>query len=453
MRRALDFGVLLVSSLLLLRALGVEPYGVPTGSMAPALLGHHKDAACPRCGYPVRVGVPLAEKEGIPVPPGVPTCPNCGDALLVDDTPVCRGDYLLVAKSLYDFRRPRRWETAVFRHPATPARAFVKRVVGLPGELVQLRDGDVFIDHEIARKTLAEARAVRVPVFDMDYLPGNDGWAARWEKEPRGGPATVEGRHLRVPAEGSPEDTQWLVYRHTRDTSDKARPVSDEYGYNGGDPSRTAEAVHDFLIECDLAVKSGEGEVAFGLSDGGSEMIAELPVGTLKGGARLSERTSLGQTVFRTAPTVGLAPGKTYHVEFAFVDRRASLAVDGREVMTAVDRPTLDGRTEVIRPARLGARGVDVTVSHFRLFRDVHYLGAGPHLAVAATRLGAGEYFVLGDNSPNSDDSRFWTDASGKPVPVPERNFLGKPFLVHMPARVGADGRPAVDWRRVRWLH
>ena len=87
----------------------------------------------------------------------------------------------------------------------------------------------------------------------------------------------------------------------------------------------------------------------------------------------------------------------------------------------------------------------------------MHYTAAGRHAAQAPVRLGAGQYFVLGDNSPNSDDSRFWSDGAGRPLPVAEASFLGKPFLLHLPSRMeaGADGRPEprLDWDRVRWLH
>ena len=43
---------------LFLRTAAVEPFGVPTGSMAPALVGNHRETACPRCGHPVVVGEP-----------------------------------------------------------------------------------------------------------------------------------------------------------------------------------------------------------------------------------------------------------------------------------------------------------------------------------------------------------------------------------------------------------
>ena len=108
---------------------------------------------------------------------------------------------------------------------------------------------------------------------------------------------------------------------------------------------------------------------------------------------------------------------------------------------------------------RAGARGADVRLRNFRLYRDIHYTDAGRHGSGAAVRLGAGEYFVLGDNSPNSDDSRFWSDADGRYLPVRTPDFIGKPFLVHLPSRLrrwDAFGRTGefqgLDWGRVPWL-
>src|SRR6266511_3342549 len=71
-RRLFASVILVASVLLVVRAVGVEPFAVPTGSMAPALLGNHRAAVCPHCGYPVRVGQRDSAR------PVAAPCPNCG---------------------------------------------------------------------------------------------------------------------------------------------------------------------------------------------------------------------------------------------------------------------------------------------------------------------------------------------------------------------------------------
>lgn len=451
LRRLVEAAALLLCALLLLRAVCVEPYGVPSGSMSPALAGHHKAVTCPECGYRVVVGQrdPSVER-------GTEFCPNCGNTDLgLDRVPVCPGDQLLVNKNVFDWRTPRRWEAVVFRCPADASRAFVKRVVGLPGESVQIKGGDVYIDHDLARKTLAELRAVRIPVYDHDHPPRDRGWQDRWEAESGPDTAGVDDEGLFLRTQKSGDEYQWLVYRHQ--SGGKARAVRDEYCYNGADTGPLPEPVHDFLVACEVEVGAGDGWLALGVTDGSEEILAELPVGVVKDGTKLCDARRT-ERVYRSAPRLALEPGRTYRLELAFADRRATLAVDGVPVLAA-DRPAVDWRGEVLRPFRLGARGVDVYFRHVQLWRDVHYMEAGRHGSRSAVRLGVGEYFMLGDNSPNSDDSRFWTDRDGGFLPVREADLLGKPFLVHLPSRVtrwqgfGRDWEyQGLDWDRVRWL-
>ena len=52
----------------------------------------------------------------------------------------------------FAFDPPTRGEIIVFRYPEDPAKDFVKRVVGLPGETVAVRSGTVYIDGEALRE-------------------------------------------------------------------------------------------------------------------------------------------------------------------------------------------------------------------------------------------------------------------------------------------------------------
>jgi signal peptidase I len=55
-------------------------------------------------------------------------------------------DRILVAKFLYRFEPISRTDVIVFRYPLNPQRDFVKRVIGLPGDRVQLKDGIVYVN-------------------------------------------------------------------------------------------------------------------------------------------------------------------------------------------------------------------------------------------------------------------------------------------------------------------
>jgi signal peptidase I len=55
-------------------------------------------------------------------------------------------EYIVINKFRYFFRDPQRGDIVVFRPPTDPTKYYVKRVIGLPGETVVIKDGNVYID-------------------------------------------------------------------------------------------------------------------------------------------------------------------------------------------------------------------------------------------------------------------------------------------------------------------
>jgi signal peptidase I len=55
------------------------------------------------------------------------------------------GDYLIVDEVSYRFTDPERGSVVVFRYPKDPSKSFIKRVIGLPGDIVSIKDGRVSI--------------------------------------------------------------------------------------------------------------------------------------------------------------------------------------------------------------------------------------------------------------------------------------------------------------------
>jgi signal peptidase I len=56
------------------------------------------------------------------------------------------GECIMVSKVCYRSSDPERGDVIIFDPPFESPHPFIKRVVGLPGEIVEIEDGDVFID-------------------------------------------------------------------------------------------------------------------------------------------------------------------------------------------------------------------------------------------------------------------------------------------------------------------
>lgn len=52
-------------------------------------------------------------------------------------------EYLIIDELSYRFKEPTRGQVIVFRYPRNPQEYFIKRIIGLPGERVQVKDGQV----------------------------------------------------------------------------------------------------------------------------------------------------------------------------------------------------------------------------------------------------------------------------------------------------------------------
>ncbi|HEY5315281.1 MAG TPA: S26 family signal peptidase, partial [Pirellulales bacterium] len=342
----------------LFRAFEAEAFVIPTGSMAPTLMGEHKDLFCPECNFRFQVNSSADQKLVTSC-----ICPNCRYRLTFgpvgEDGPVpptYKGDRIIVAKFSYEVADPARWDVGVFKYPITAKVNFIKRIVGLPRETLRIYHGDIYtapdgaeqfaIEHKAPEKVAAMLQAV----YDNDYpVPEilNNGWPERWQGE--------SGQHwvhphddlTRYETDGKAAEA-WLRYSHfvpsyddwqtlkrgplSPDERQKIRPqfIGDFYAYDNGNRVREdlLHWVGDLALECELDVRSSSGTIVLELIEGNRAHHCSLDVGD--GSARLSAE-GLPEFKPRAAGPVIRGVGK-HTVRFANVDDRLLVWVDGKLV-------------------------------------------------------------------------------------------------------------------------
>jgi len=261
--------------------------------------------------------------------------------------------------------------------------------------------------------------------------------------------------------------------------------------------------VGDLMLECKLEVLAAGGTVVLDLVEGGKHFQCEfdLATGVATLGIDGTFYDAEGNASQRPAAETAVRGPGSYDLRFANFDDQLFLWVNGASIVFDLPTtyPPLGNTVPVsdaedggdLAPVGIGARGAMVTVDQLRILRDVYYISIPPDLSwtrsylrgplsadhylgreeVAAAvrevlsnksrwadwfsqlhaiyypleRFGASargkdQFFALGDNSPQSKDSRLWaTPLTGYYV---ERDLLiGKALFIYWPL-------DHIDWVR-----
>ena len=445
------------------RAFVVEAFVIPTGSMADTLRGAHFSLTCPKCGYSYNFGFDPRrygyKKGSIPPHPlnvipnrlrpgSIPICPLCGEPFDQSDRYwVSNGDRILVLKYIYQFIEPARWDVVVFKNPEDPREHFIKRLIGRPGETIEVIDGDVYIDNQIQRKPDHVQKALWLKAFDNDYQP-EDSHLERTRRQPFQIPAGTAAWRIDQPKHlfefDGAEKFQTLIFNQSR-----LNRVANFCAYNGP-ASRNGFIASDLKLSFVLTRRGDKGQVAVQLGKYGriySGVINFDGTCTIFNGQPGSEMNP--DKIIKQAKFQPLIKDRSVTVSFAIVDHTWQLTLGDNKLIeigpSDPDQWSYSRGRHLLPSAALSGRGDAFTLEHITLHRDTHYTNSGGGTIGRGTEgnpitLEKDQFFVMGDNSPLSHDSRFWTGPSlgnGKTYrtgTVPRDYVVGKAFFVYWPS-------------------
>lgn len=515
---------------IIIRHFSLEAFEIPTGSMANTLLGMHAWTECPNCGTQYPIALPSNSATGrialdyrsVTVYRGA--CPNprcrrtlhlapyganreiacgaCGSrfaprwgpryanveaVVTATRCPICHhvardtviekrnrygGHKILVTKFAYVLGPPKRWDVIVFEFDQW--KNYIKRLVGLPGERIDVWDGDVYVNGKIARKHEApHAQAsLWTRISDTDVAEGGLNPTPAWsEVSPR---ESRRARDVPKDAEWDPAVRRWKVNA----AGDFAalryqRPVDNYYSYNLLSRAARGVSAADRVRGFPADVSVGDRKVAFTvraepppprpggeslpswvgaeIRDGDFAFQLRLPAGGASESrpatlARLEADPGPGIAVerkphpsdLRAARAVSVPWNVPVRIEFENLDDRVAARLDGKEILALEYTSLPEGALE--RPAESRPRPPSgphelylivanalAELSSIRVYRDVYYIARVDSEPWRGIQLGEHEYFAMGDNSPSSSDGRYWGS-------VPEENLIGKAFFVFWPA-------------------
>ena len=297
--------------------------------------------------------------------------------------------------------------------PSGEDEPLVKRVLGLPGESVALRNGDVWIDGEILRTDVD--LAVPVLIFDSAH---DDFEIA-----------------FRVPKAWLANGTGWTVEAANIEPDDLAGcsfmrlGLKDHYMDPTGKLIPGRDAVGDALLQCQLEMDQPGFVARLGLVERGDRfelLIQSAPEN------QASVRLLRGVNELYQGD-VDWSPGP-HRLRFGNVNNRLSFEMDGKRILTHdyasnTNLPSDSlglGRSPESDRVYLGGHSGVGRFSEVRVFRDLHYTPMGQFAVKESVPLGPTEIFLLGDNSRQSRDGREWG-------PTPLAEVIGRPVAVVWP--------------------
>ena len=325
--------------------------------------------------------------------------PTSGDRVLVDRLTLLR-------------RPPHRFEIVAFQRPGDRDRELVKRVVGLPGERIRIVDGDLQVNGRLLRKGGPDRKYTLVPLLRSTKHAVLDGFEFDASRVTERADRTIVIRATDLPERGP-----------AGSVAVRSLLLTDGFEADDGSFHPGAQPARDLEVRCTAKLLSPSGTLYVDLREEGDVFLVDVSRGAEDAPTQIRVRrlspvaadaTTIATQVLFDGPGPVWRRDRAMTVALSNVDLRISLEIDGVEPTPPIDldeitplqRPSGELFAEPMSRVRVGAFGSDVELQSIEIDRDLRYSPQGRFGIKEAFELGPDEFFVLGDRSTDSDDSR-----------------------------------------------
>lgn len=368
------------------------------------------------------------------------------------------GDKVLVNKFVYHFTDPKNWDVIVFDPPKNN-HLFIKRLIGLPHQVIQIVDGDIYVDGKILRKPAKVEESMLYCIYDSTEEESHLNHFQEFEGKPWNITENwrIAENHFAIDkASGSLKFAYPIDMRIESHKNTNLQIKNDLFNTEARKEARSNqhfEGTYDNLKVGDICVK---GKIKINELNGIWQLVIYENEDVNKLVVNLKEKKA---EVYRNAEkvwssSIDINTSDEYAYSFSNVDDKLS-----GKFANGVFSYTFVNEKLVTETQKNGfefiAENCSLEMHNIKVSRDVNYLPGDSRSFMSMEKIkdstssnfyatykpGDNDFFCLGDNVLDSQDSRVWGYAEGNKI-------KGQALFVLMPIRIwpGKDLPPQIPF-------
>jgi signal peptidase I len=361
---------------MIIRCFSIEVYKIPTGSMEPTLHGDYEN-----------------------------------------------GDRVIADKFTLLFMPIKRFDVLLFRFPLDKSTNFIKRIVGLPNEELMIKRGDLYSRPKgtdkfvIAKKPLKTQESIWIPFYNK-WNGSEEQLTETWELSeekyyPSGSEHKIQNGKLYL------QGDNLIRYKYS---------IRDKYDWSSG-----KHEVSDIKFSFRVRAEQNGGEIGSTIKTPCGNFTLRLypqqiqPINSQSSMASnnvlppcsnvLEHYIASGNSIKSLPIDMKVEPGKDYFVEILNFDGSIYVKINKKliqqyDYITFLEENDRPDKDYSFNQVSLEVKKNSVELWDFKIDRDIYYASDYDSRSILKENeplvIPDGKYVAIGDNIPNSKDSRIW---------------------------------------------